>query len=439
MPQLEMRLPEIPDVEWKDAQYGFNGSWMPDVDPSLIGAENFAKCENTRYKDKGLEGVSGYTYINGTAITTYTEIRNGFQLQSPFTIPSYNMVHAINSSDQGRVYQNQTAIGSTGNFEATSLHTDASTGLQGRFSDAPQGNVVYTNSEESMIWAGNEKRTAVIFLCSDEEGSNLLDKTDDINSSLDTETMTFSENLVANGTMETASTGWTAIDAGTTTNERSATTDPVHSGTYSWKMIVEANDDGIDSDAFTMTDGVTYTITAWVYSAAETKIAMEILDGDTASLDDTEYTLVAGQWNKISINVESENTGAGALVRFNASTGGAGTFFIDDVTCVPQGANTNLIVMTTRPAKGFKFYVDSANATTSTMSAFYWNGAAWTAVASGSDGTRPAAISLAQSGTYSFTDTVDVAKPKHNEELFLYAYMFTLSAGDADIYHMTVD
>jgi hypothetical protein len=297
--------------------------------------------------------------------------------------------------------------------------------------------MVYTNGEESNIWAGNEKRTAVVFLSSDELGNNLLDKTDDINSSLTTDTMVLSGNLIANGDMETAATGWTAIDGGTTTNEQS--TDFVHSGTYSWKIIVAANDDGIDSDAFTMDGSSVYTVTAWVYSAAETNVAMEVLDGDASSLDDTNYPITAGQWNKISVNVTSAASGAGALVRFNASTGGAGTFYFDDVTCVKQGANTNLIVLTTRPAQGFKFYVSGANGTASTMTAKYWSGSAWTAVGSGSDGTAAGGITLAATGTYSFDDTVSVAKPKHFEELFLYAYMFTISAGSATIYHMTTD
>ena len=63
MPQLEMKLPQVPDVPWADVQHTFGGQWLPDVDPALIGAENFSTLKNLRYKDKSLEGVGGYTYI----------------------------------------------------------------------------------------------------------------------------------------------------------------------------------------------------------------------------------------------------------------------------------------------------------------------------------------------------------------------------------------
>jgi hypothetical protein len=299
MPDLKMNFPQVPDGdELQDAQYTFDGKWLPDLDPSLIGPENYTTLENLRYKDKGLEGVSGYTTVNSTALTTYVNIRNGHQLRTTHTKPSYVLAHAIDGSGNGRVYQNQTAIGSQGDFESTQLHSDASANLVGRFSDAPQSNVVYCNGEESMIWAGEETRIAAAFLVDDATGANPVDVTDAINTSLQT------------------------------TN------------------------------------------------------------------------------NFATIN---------------------------------KAAQEFLVLMTTRPLKGFKFYIKTPNATTSTLTAKYWSGSAWVAVGSPVDNTDSGGIALAQTGTFTFTDTDGSVKPKHFQELYLYAYLFELSAGSAEIYQITAN
>ena len=91
MPKINEQMPQTPNNAWKDLQFRFDGRWIPDVDPSLIGPNNYAKIENLRYKDSGLEGVNGYSKINedpldGTApyvaLGDFPYIRNGHQLRS---------------------------------------------------------------------------------------------------------------------------------------------------------------------------------------------------------------------------------------------------------------------------------------------------------------------------------------------------------------------
>ena len=103
MPKVETKLAQTEDIPWKDLQFKFDGKWMPDVDPSLIGPNNYATIENLRYKDSGIEGVNGYSKVNGTALTTYTDIRNGSQLRSQDTQKTYALAHALNSSSLGSV------------------------------------------------------------------------------------------------------------------------------------------------------------------------------------------------------------------------------------------------------------------------------------------------------------------------------------------------
>lgn len=107
---------------------------------------------------------------------------------------------------------------------------------------------------------------------------------------------------------------------------------------------------------------------------------------------------------------------------------------------VSIGAATqpDFIVFSTRPLSGVKFYVLTANTVASSMSCAYWNGTAWTAVGSASDGTVSGGKSLNISGWYTFTSTDGLAEPMMLDEFYLYAYHFTLSGGNADVYHLTV-
>lgn len=100
-----------------------------------------------------------------------------------------------------------------------------------------------------------------------------------------------------------------------------------------------------------------------------------------------------------------------------------------------------LIVMTTRPIQSVKFYVKTVNAAASVLTGEYWDGKAFTAVASLVDGTiASAGKTMGQTGVVSFTHTESVAKPMHYQELYLYAYRFTMGAGtNADIYYATCD
>ena len=94
----------------------------------------------------------------------------------------------------------------------------------------------------------------------------------------------------------------------------------------------------------------------------------------------------------------------------------------------------------TRPLQGCKFYVASGseNTDTSTLSMKEWNGNGWTTVTI-TDNTKPGSISLAQTGTVTWASTVDTSKIRYFEGWLLYWYNFTLTAGNVDIYQITVD
>ncbi|MHC4753302.1 MAG: hypothetical protein ACYTFW_25990, partial [Planctomycetota bacterium] len=86
-----------------------------------------------------------------------------------------------------------------------------------------------------------------------------------------------------------------------------------------------------------------------------------------------------------------------------------------------------------------KYTVKTANTVTSTLDGEYWNGSSFIDVSSPVDGTTSSNIALGQTGTYSFTSTVSTVKPYHLEGIYLYAYRFQLTLGNADIEYVTVD
>ncbi|MBA7562985.1 hypothetical protein ES708_04638 [subsurface metagenome] len=95
------------------------------------------------------------------------------------------------------------------------------------------------------------------------------------------------------------------------------------------------------------------------------------------------------------------------------------------------------IIGATRPLKGMKIYVSTANETASELTGKEWDGDTWNALTL-TDNTDTGAT-LAQTGVVLWTSTVDTSKPKFLEGLALYWYEFTISAGSATIYQITLD
>jgi hypothetical protein len=452
---------------------------MPDVDPALIGARNFANIQNLRYNDRSLEGVNGYTLVNeDTALTTYVKIRDGHQLRSDKTVKSYICVSGHDDTNEGRVYVHTKAFAAKGDFVGygdtaeniditgkpsakISYVQDNDTGLTPYFSSAPQNSIVFCNGEDTKIFSGYEHRIAVAFLCTDQTGTGAIDVTEDLQNKLSTQTVTLAANMIDNGDCEGAS-GWTAIDAGSVVTMQDATVSP-HSGSYITKVVCTAADDGVESNTFTSVLNTVYHVTFWVYNTARTDINYKWYNGDGTAHSDGQLEktdVVAGEWTKITYEVTEEVGGSSGYLEIAAD--GADTFYIDDVACNAEGEYNELHVMTTRPVQGFKFYIETANtADPSTLDMEYWNGTSFSDVVDDDDDTSPGTITLAQTGHYRFAHTGGNADGtadggdyssitvdgnhyvnfRHFQELYLYAYRIRLSddGGSAEISHMTCD
>ena len=107
------------------------------------------------------------------------------------------------------------------------------------------------------------------------------------------------------------------------------------------------------------------------------------------------------------------------------------------ITC--GGSYLTFLIGSTRPAKGAKIYVSSANTTANTLVVKESTAGAWNALTVTTDGTRVTGKTFAQTGTISWATTVATTKPKYLEGYYLYWYQFTIDAGSAGIYHITLD
>ena len=182
-PQIPVKIDNVKNVQWQDSIFPFDGAWQPAYDPTVIGPRNFEELTNIRYGENGIEGINGYVTRVTNALSPYVNIKKGIHFRTNRTDDSYILVHAQDSSGNGRVYQNKTAVGSVGDFESTQLHDDVSTNLAGRFSFGPTGTVAYANGEETKIWSGEEGPVGAVFLSTTSAGVNPVDYTEQLTNS----------------------------------------------------------------------------------------------------------------------------------------------------------------------------------------------------------------------------------------------------------------
>jgi len=385
-------LYEAPNTELKNVFIPFDGKWLPDNEPIEIGAKNFKTLQNYRYAGDEiihLESVLGYSKINTTSLSTYNyeNIRNGFQLRSEFTKKTYVLVHTEHdtvASNYSKVYQNQTAIPSQGDFVATALHTDSGYSLEGRFSDAPGGQVCYCNGEETCIWAGEEMRCAGFFSIY----VPTVTATDiafvDGGASADT-IVSDAQNFIQAG----FKAGQIITVSGSTSNNNS------------FRLVSISN------------DGLTLTLDTGVLTAE--------VKGDTVTVTvPTHY-----DYQKATDYTDRIN---------NAINSAAEAAYVVGTT------GYKWLVLSTRSLQGVKYALRTANGTGSaTTTCKIWDGDSFEAVDTPSDGTDSGG-SMKQSGTFSWNySSSPVAKPLCFEGLYLYAYLFELSAGTTYIYQVTLD
>jgi len=176
---------------FKPYSYPFIGRWQPAEDPRLIDDYGFQDIQNLRKEGKRLKGVSGHSKINTTPFDTDEQYpANAFHFRKDNPAESHVLVLAVSTGldYEGKIWDNETAIPTAGDFVGTEIYTDVSGAGLGRFSMAPQGNMIYCNGEESVIWGGDEQLPTafiVTYTTVEDEVEQPKDYTDRIRTSLD--------------------------------------------------------------------------------------------------------------------------------------------------------------------------------------------------------------------------------------------------------------
>jgi hypothetical protein len=143
------------DKPLKPKEMPLDGRLVTAVDPVMIGP-NFQELKNLRYFDTNPRAIKGMSKVNNTALSSHPKISTGYHFKKEQPAESHVLVQAFNSAEtESKVFENTTAIPDVGDFSGTALHTDSGTG-QGRFSEAPNGNVAYCNGAEALVWGGDE-------------------------------------------------------------------------------------------------------------------------------------------------------------------------------------------------------------------------------------------------------------------------------------------
>jgi len=484
-------------------------------DPAKIGTD-FQQLTNMGYTKTHPKSVGGMTKINTTIMNaTYFKTRNGIHYSKVQPSESHVLVQAYNTAeDASRILDNTTAIPSAGNFSGTTLYSPS--GLHGRWSLAPDGDVAFCDEEETLIWGGNEREVSG-FVNYDPDGSFSYDYTNQVRNTLtdsenkavlnstaggidanvmlllsldnnDTDTSPATIHTVTDTNVTYSTTGmvfgthWAVL----TTNAQLSMPDNADfdfsGGTFTVDFHMNLDDLAADYSLYYQDDGAgvadsmsimvdtngavlvrinaggakqfagaTDFSTANSVITAGTTYHIEVVEsGDNwyifvdgtlkAYLSDA--ARAANYTGTVRLGYDSATYLEGKLDEYRVSNSARHTSDFEVPTEAYTTSTTAVYayIGSLRPLDGIKLYIGTANTSASTMTLYYWDGSAWTEVASLTDGTTSGGKSLAQTGSLSFTSTAANAKVKYIDGVMVYWYKMVITAVSANtsIYYTTV-
>jgi hypothetical protein len=159
------------------------------------------------------------------------------------------------------------------------------------------------------------------------------------------ETLSGSE-LVTNGDME-LDASWTGMGTAPATNVRS--NEQAHGGTYSRKIITDANNEGIGSVAFITTAGALYKSNSWVYTA-QNIVRLAFLKGDASGYISENVVPTASTWTQFVRYYTEATGGSGARMGWQNYGNTVGTWYFDDASFqrVTDCSSTGALLLSTK-------------------------------------------------------------------------------------------
>lgn len=391
----------------------FSGRWQAAENALLIEGDGFQDIQNLRRSGKGLKGVSGHSKINEIIInSTYYYPRNAFHFKKANPSESHILVASYDAAQSNsRVYTNDVVPPYKGEFTSTALFSSTGSPGKARFSNAPQGSIIYSNANEQKIWGGNDIQLTSFI-------TSTAAVTNSVTNAKDYTNVVTNTNVSDTATVNQASNGYWLIGTPrvlqglkyhlSSANTSSATmTVKVWSGT-AWNTLATTDNTSGLSDSGTIT---------W---DADTTTELKYLEGYV--LYWYQSALSAGSADIYNITADApfqslKNVWAGEEVvvagaKKYSSTGY--TDYTDEVnddtttfvfTADSLATNEYIYLGFLESQQGFNIWMPAGKENTTaatTLTTKYWNGAGWSSVSAQNDGTSSSSISLAQSGTVSF-------------------------------------
>lgn len=443
-------------ADMKPYAFPFIGRWQPSEDPVLIDDYGFQDIRNVRKDGKRLRGVAGHSLaVNNIINATYYNIANGFHFSKDQPSESNILVYALGSGDTiSKVYKNTTTIPDTGDFTATALYTDATSPIIGRFSNAPQGNVLYCDSEGSMIWGGNELRCNAIYF-SDDSADNVISNSRNYSSELSNSSDDADQIAAVNATYKYIIIGSPRPLQGIKAYVKTANdTVSTLTGWYwsgAWTSLTLTDN--------TAVGGITLATTGTVtWASTEDTAKKKLLEGliyywyqfeVSAGTAEIYYTTLDAPFQDIT------NIWNGTEVVVGACWTHDGTNYKDFTDEVNDDATDSVAVLDaldtthsflvgfTEPMQGLHIYFSEGkgNSDASVLTLKYWDGDSWVGLSDVDDGTDDGGDSFSKSGVIPFSAVGGVTEFETNisSEVPLYYYQCTFSVqldAEVEIYYV---
>lgn len=153
--------------------YQFSGRWQPSEEPILMDDGGFSDIQNMRKREGHLVGISGHTSIStdSNQLSTYPKVKAMKFFSKDFPRQTNAIVYAEKADGSAFTVTSMNEEPPGQDSYGNTLQSGAViTGVKGRFSDAPQGNIIFTTGSETFYWGGQYDRIgAMVF------DSNTLD------------------------------------------------------------------------------------------------------------------------------------------------------------------------------------------------------------------------------------------------------------------------
>jgi hypothetical protein len=451
MQELQTPRELAPDEQVKRLQFDFTGEWLPDLHPLKIGNGNYSDVQNIRYTKTGVIGCNGYTKINATtAIATYLCGRNGFQLRTPNTQKSYIFTQQWNATiTASQLFTHKGVPPAVGDFEAIT-RADASGASIGFFTEAPNNDMVYCNTLETLIYGGEESAIGAFAVATSITGLtpvNPIIYTNELRNTATTAGNTVSITAATQIYLVGATRPLCGIKPYISTANASASSTTIAEWTgTAWSNCTITSDGTSDGTISHKTTGM-ILFNSTVSSSKPAFITDLLLYWYKVTLSAGSCTLyhltvnapmqnLVNLWdgvNRICIQCELNRAGiyedytgevyAGSSVQSPITARFAGLSSSDHVILMFEDRLT---------AVKLAFLAGLVNTTASTVTIYYWNGSSFATVGTVYDGTLNSAgtVSMNQNGTVYWNPPA--ATSEHKVNLFStygYAYKFVWSSG----------